>query len=815
MRCFFYEKNLFFLFSVFLISFAYSAPVTGLNLVLVNPPATIGKDLNYQLTWSGGDANFIYWKFDSDGNVLTGSVTSTFENNYSDDSLTNMGITSGGWTESTGVLKGTSSTGEIFQKISDFNSQGKGLDVYFDVNAFNIAVAIYNTNADANGNGYQFTTSAGELKVKRIDAGVATELIAGAHTTALGSRLRYKFDINGLITLYDDGEIVSSAADSNYSIFTHYVVSNSTANAAIDNLVINYLSASPSVIPSGKSLTHNFSVAGQKIIQATVQNKDGNASTSLTQTISGYATFRVRDENKLTKISGATLTIDGINYTTGNDGNVSLLNSAFLAGSHTVILDVNSEFSPRTFVFTSDGVNSFDVNLLALQLIHGSTRNFKIYKPDKITLIQEKLIEWRRAKGVNGGITQRNSTNSAGEISFFGQQDADYNLFIYDGDTNRLYTGTVITIEKPRDITDFSVNFSNYGLNVGGLATQTYSALTTTLSFKIYSDTTDYYILKVDTNSDYYSTQKLVKTLGGATTETYLPLVVPILATKGIETTIYTIDNQNNRTSLPNIRIVATSDVNGNNVVTESKISDGTGVAVFHFEIGRNYVLNFYSGDTLIVSLNLSPSSSNLFAFLDTGMSSTVISTANIQVDWSRPINRVPNGDGNIHISVMLYPVNTTIKDINLFAYSDSNLVYNKLYSINSSQDYNFDFNFSVTGYNQYIPVKIVLNITDSNGVAFPQFSASYTIVSTDFFNQGIESGKQGLGTGIPTILGIFISVAVIGFFTRNSLENNNWFFVVMALLMGILVFLGLVDFTMWVLGAFFGLAVTIWQVRD
>lgn len=269
-------------------SIACATPITDLNINILTPPYYQGKDLNFQATWTGSDANVLYWNFETDQNVTNGTLSQQtfYSNDFSSQSITDWNIISGTWSAASSNLKGTAASGEISKNLgSDANWLYTGVEVQFVVDAFNIAVGIYDGNSDATGTGYQFTTASSELKVKVNTAGSLVEILAVGGTINPGDTLRYKFDINGLITVYQNGAIYATVTDTNYHSIDHIVVSNSTQNAAIDDILVRSLIAPTSRIQTGASQTYSYSTSGAKTVYLTTQNLDGNTTTSLDFTV--------------------------------------------------------------------------------------------------------------------------------------------------------------------------------------------------------------------------------------------------------------------------------------------------------------------------------------------------------------------------------------------------------------------------------------------------------------------------------------------------------------------------------------------------
>ncbi len=441
-----------------------------------------------------------------------------------------------------------------------------------------------------------------------------------------------------------------------------------------------------------------------------------------------------------------------------------------------------------------------------LQSSQGSSRGYTIFQPDKTTLITDSIVEWRRTVSVTNGIAQRIRTNNLGEQNFFGQQDADYVMRIFDevSDVTRDYNGTVVTVNIPVNILDTSQNLTPFSIDVGGLAALSFSGLVANTSFLIFNDTTDFYTVAVDQNSDFFGTTFLVKTLGGEPTLTLQPFLVPV--TNNLESIISTLSNGTQRRTITGIRIESRTDVNGTLTLVESKFSDITGTAAFHFEIGRRYELSFF--DTvgrLIFTGVLFPKSTDttIFAFLqEARLDVTPTLVGNIIIEWIPSSgNLKPDADGNVTVTQILNSFNITMGDVNVIISSgtDANVISSQLFTVNAT-DANLTYQIDVNGITS--PQNLLgirLDIFDVNGVLIQSAQSSkYTLFATDIID-GADLVRTGLGFVLSVFVAVLISFIVIAFISNASIgEDLNFIGIAAFLLTGVFVMLGFIAFDTW-----------------
>ena len=826
-------KNPFYLLVVFIgllsLPLTIAAPVTSLDINFLNSPATSGKDLNFQATWAGSDANILYWSFDTDGNVQTGDTIGAvyLNDDFEDADISDWNVVSGAWSATGGNLVETAGgTGEITRDTGqDNNWSAVGLDVNFTVHAVNVAVSVLDTNTIASGTGYRFTTSGAEIKVKTVIAGVETDRLTIAQAVSATDLMRVTLDINGLITVYQNGIIRGSVVDTNFTVF-RFVNVDAALNAGLKAILIQSLAKSTDPIESGASQTHTFNTSGLKTIQLTVQNSDGNASTSLDINVFAALNITVFDENTGNAISGATIDFNSGTYTTPASGNVNIALSGIAAQEFLITIDVNADYGQKKFIFDLNEFSGQDLNALMLQNSQGTAREYQVFQPNGTTKITNSIIEWRRTVTIPNGISQRTRTDSDGKISFLGQQDANYVMRITDataGNILRDYNGTLVTVKVPLDISNFSTTITPFDIQVGGLALQTFDAISADQTFRIFSDTVNFYTVAVapDNNTDFSGTSFLVKTLGGKATETLQPFFVSTSTAIGLTSTIFTINNSEERKTVPGIRIESFTDINGTSTLVESRLSDITGTAQFHFELARNYDLFFYDPDGVLLfsgTLTAKSTDNEVFAFLDLGVITRIpVAIGTVIVQWNPAGGFVtPDADGNVSVFQILSPFNTTIGDVNVFIthITDTNIVYSRVFTLDSNvSDQNLSYEIDINGMNRNQALTVNLRIFDTNNIQIGIIrSNQYSFASSPLATVP-DRLRDDLGIFVVsffTVLGISL---VAGFVTKDRpRDNNNWLGVPIIIFTGFFMLIGWIPADSWFVATMLGVGLIIWR---
>jgi len=509
----------------------------------------------------------------------------------------------------------------------------------------------------------------------------------------------------------------------------------------------------------------------------------------------GDLNFTIWDENAGTVLSNVGIDFNSGTYTTDVNGFISIPLTGITASNvaYTIEVDVNSAYEKRNFIFDLNYLANYDYNLLMLESSKGTSIPFEIYQPNATTQITDSMVEWKRpTTPVDNGICQRTKTSSDARLSFYAQNDANYTMRITDevAGVMRDYNGTLVTIHKPVLISNTTTEIIPYDVTIQGPSSYQFNDVSEDLTILVFNDTQNFYnLLNVqDSNGDYFAANKSIRERGGpATDDIYFYLVA---AASGVSTTIITINNSEQRVTLPDIRIVSKTQIGGVDSETEFHITDGTGQAEFNFEIGREYTLEFYNIDeVLLLETTVIPIASTnvLYAFLQQEVvSGDPTTTGKVTIDWGIEDNVVPDEDNNITLSQMLYPYNTTIGDVNVIVNygSDANVIYSELISVNSTEDYNLTYEINVAGLTDTNPINVTLDIIDGSGnsITTSSNSKAYIFTSRSIYDSAklISEGVGSLGTTILTLALCFMALALLSVGLLGEDKNSTGFLAIL-----------------------------------
>ena len=359
---------------------------------------------------------------------------------------------------------------------------------------------------------------------------------------------------------------------------------------------------------------------------------------------------------------------------------------------------------------------------------------------------------------------------------------------------------------------------SPFNITAGDLPTQSVTGAAADTNIFFFDDSTSFNAsISVDFNADFFPTARTF-TFNSSFFD-FQPFLVANDGTN-LESTIFTINNAQGRVTISGIRIESFTDVNGVTTLVESKFSDGTGQALFHFIKGQEYRLDFFDATgTLLTSQTIEANDTQFFAFLEI----VVVDPAptpliKIGVNWDPLLgNIVPDSDGNVTFSPILVPSNGTIVDVNVFIshIADSNIVFNQVFNVNSSVDFNLTFDLNVAGFNNNFPLNVNLQILDSTGSQVGDiFTKSYGIKG-DTFATSTQRVKDALGQFGVTLLALAIVTMFIGQLTKRAIGEDTNFVVIPAIFMtGMFVFIGWIEFDVWTSGVIFAIGLALWSVK-
>lgn len=756
-----------------------AAPVTDLNITLVNAPATTNKDLNFQATWSGGDVNRLYWRFDSDGNttISGSSPTTLFLDTFPN--LSKWTVTSGTWTTASGI-KNTSGSGEIYADTGgDTNFADTGLVITWTVVATNpnAGLAICDDAVYSSCDGYRFSVASTEIKVKETTGGSeGTSAEAPGLTIGANDVLQVRIDQNGLFRYRENGIDRISVYDTNHNSFRYIVLPFWSLDSEMDDLNVVTI-AFTSDIESGSSQTHTFSTPGTKNIQLTAENVDGNASTEFNLSVTGGINITLWDENAVTKIPGATVDFNGGSYTTDAQGQLNIPLASLPSSNYDITISA-TDYQTRVFNYDFNSQSDLDVNFTLLKNTDGKSITFKYYKPDKITPFpQNSVVEIRRETGSpNTGISGRKKVSTNNTIDFFLQQYAqDYNVLIRDADTNITYdyNNTILTVKNPIDEVNTGT-LTPWSLQVGNLSQISFANLSGDHNTTIFSDTVDFYTLLVDKNALFYQRNYLFRTKGGTATATIQPYL--LLVSDSVQVTWLTLESLS-ETTIGGIRLDSFRSINNQTTLVEQRVSDSTGSALLSFTPGVDYNLVFYKPDgNFIFSGNYTPSSSDTKKKAFLAIQNITVSSGDekildvnfVQADgFVRPNSPVDFNQvirvlgGNFTTLVTKYTHNNVVLATQTYDITDANGS-----SVSVGQVIN------TSGLDQDYP--IVVNVQGTVDGKILGYSKSYFLVTraNNLIEAARNAGENDFGKSFAAILAVFLTIGFV--FVVNSFNPFN-----------------------------------------
>lgn len=559
-----------------------------------------------------------------------------------------------------------------------------------------------------------------------------------------------------------------------------------------------------------QNINHIFTSSGTQEVCLFAHDSVDDLNKSLCANVPVAIRFRVQfwDENSGLNLQ-PTVSVNGVDYSASVDAS-GFLDLNLVQGQKVVIA---SSLTHSERVWSFNLTSFLDENLLLLPTVLGKDINFQFFEPNQTSLLSSALVEIQ--KEANGKLAGRLQTNGLGHATFFlNPNDFNYLFSIDAADGNHYdYNAAVVTTKIPINVVSGGL-ISPFSIFVSGVRDASFLGLAANYDINIFTETFEYYLFTVSCGTGYYQTSQAIKLQGNPSTYSYQPYCVPNDG-NNLEVTIYTIDNQENRASLPGVLIESYTDVNGILTLVESKESDGTGVALMHFVFGRSYVLRFYYEGELKLEMSYVPSSTNLFVYLETGGFEEIGSVGHVNVIWyDRFANRVPHSP--ITLFQLLRPVAVAIGNVVVQVWHNNNLIYSDTIAVDSNMDTNISYDVNVAGLNQYTPLRVDLNIYSSLGTLIKQESAIYTFVSQTVWPDTLEYLRSGLGLLASTVISLFLCIVLMFILVaQRTGQDNSWLVVPASIVAGVFAFFQFIPFDSWILATLVGVSIAIWRVKD
>ena len=468
-------------------------------------------------------------------------------------------------------------------------------------------------------------------------------------------------DANHLLTFSNSQDFNLAMADisANYNYSTEQVVSgnytktrvslddNSSFNAYTNNRTWSWL-LNGTNFSSSQNTTLDLPYCGDFNVSLVVYGEEGggtNDTNQLDQNISiscGYLNLHFIDENTSAAIQ-PTVTVNGSSKSPDANGLVSIDLNYTINRSYTIIALTPAKTS-RTWIYDYNQFSAIDLNLLLLDTNKGLDIDFKFYYPDQITLLSNSYVEFLD-NGTNK-LASRIKTNSLGETTVFLNTDADYNLSIVSPSAlTYSYYPTTVSVLPPRKESDLSeIAPILFDVEVGGLAQQSYTGNAATITFGIFSNTSDNYLITIDANdSSYYDRTYYLKTFGNPQTYSLQPYLVD--STDGISVKVIT---QSIIDFLPigNVTIEIYKVVaDEGKVLLETVVTDDKGEAFTSGIVNDNYDYEVYYNNNLVKNFDIKTTSTTLY----------------IRFNPSS-ITALP---ANIFVNIGFFPIFSVITDLN------------------------------------------------------------------------------------------------------------------------------------------------------
>jgi hypothetical protein len=773
-----------------------------------------------------GDTNiFMYW-----GNPV---ATNTSLYSSISISLINSGNTFAGWktrkvggndwiTNGTNLTNDSGSGTQVGYRNSDSNADyNKSMVTFFRMTfkidgadtSMEIVSAPYeqgNTEGDTSLTNNYFITrnlDPSHLKLNFQDINnsaciVGTSpLVTDTFYTGFASR-----GTNGIWRLYVDGTFQGQCTDANITLAGFPSISH----AGGPNGIVNFYSArktlpsetgsSFGVIEFNPSVTADFNYT-----LTTIDSNHFNLTlidTSFTSSGSSIIHWRYFKDNV-------------IFYDSITNGNTSII---IPQGDFNISLLIDTNISTQAqedkqIVTSFPVIKVFDLNIMSTSK-YGATMQcsnnvdsslFYTLKDNNVTVFSESDL--------NDFVKHLNNFdfNFAGANRFqFFCQDSSGNIA-----SSAVKTIILVSVKIPKDadtlnlITPFNLSSSDLNINLTGLTNDmNFATLIINVS------------ITVDANDDYFPTTFIIDL---NTSEAIQPYLVP--KSSGLETTVNTIDNIQGRTSLPYIFIESYATKLGN-VLVESKFSDGTGEALFHFIRGDTYVLKFYTTDKsrLLLTTTIVAHSDNLLIFLNTAVPvSPVTIVGSYTTVWNPKSGLlIADANSNVRFSVIIHPIDTTIKDVNVIITQDGNLVFSQLYTLNTVTDYNLVVDFNGASVQPYTNLIVRLVVRDQNDFIINGNNTAVGAVQTylvgvaDIISNSFNNFREGGGILVTTIIAVLLAILAIGQIAlRRFNEDNNFLFVGAIIITGFFAFVGWINFAVWITSVLVGGVMTLYKVRE
>lgn len=809
-------------------SLGYSAAVTDLNLFVVDtPPFSTGQDINFGVSWTGGDVNYLYWSFAEDGNVVDSSASTVFSDTFSDGDYTGWTVQAGAWEVDTQRLRNTSNDSKIsvpytVDLTADYYEWQMVYDANTDGSNFIIVVGTgSNWNLNSDPSYHVYIDTAGKPYFRYGDgAGSSTVLISGSNgdlVKGVPSTIKITRQTDGNFSMYVDDVYKGSDLNTSITTPTSFWLDHRVMRTALSSVLI--LSGSGTVISSPYYRTHSFSSAGEKNLQISAET-DVNASAELDVAIAGAMNFQIWDENLGVTIPGATLTFNGTEYTAGADGNISIPLSGISNGDYTLTLDHNSDYTSRTFVYDLNQLSSIDQNLMLLQTKHGLALDFLFYAPDESTVLSNAYIDFNRSDKVNDGLASKIKTNSSGEATVFLNADSNYLLYVESsGGTIYYYYPTQVTVYPPKKESDGStITPINFDVSVAGLAQQSFYDQGASVTFSIFSNTSSYYDVTVDVNqSEYFERKYNIRTYGNPLTYTLQPYLTD--ATDGTSIKLTT-RRKVDLSSIGGVRVIIYKYISGEGrALIEDVVTDDKGEAYTSGIVNSSYEYEVYYNNNLVDNFDIVVTSTEIYITFDPSSVTPISGNTYVDVSFDPIYSAIHNLSASTILSQTVFWLNNDVNAITIYAKEvdvnqqimDYNLYRVVVSSVTNGYTNEITVGTDLSSWDTNLTLMIFVEVKFTDGSTFLKRHAyiypygtsgqTFTGLKEDVFE---ALGCEGENCVFLTLIALFFSIAAAGtLYTMNPFpEMQGTASLIFLFALGVFMLIGWVHWALWLVSA-------------
>lgn len=761
-----------------------------------------GYDLNPFETWfyasSGQGANYCIY-------TIAGTAgTQGIRFDFTDDKIKYQAV-GGGLTD----LNASAHALDAWYKlVMDYNNNGTDISFYaYDSedtligSAQNIASTIVDVNKTALscGNGVMgfFDDSEYGMDIEDVSFSLGNKEISE------GVEVHFDYDVNS-ITATD--KILYNFTDRtifNNSFATQYVWDKNGVQFSTD-----------------ANTTESFEFGDYNIcLDVNATDSDSNlffgTTCQILSVTGGHIRIQFVDENTSVALTNVTATFNSSDYDTNTDGFIDIPLAGLTIGTYTLTAS-DATHSARTFTFDLNQLSVIDENVVLLKTTKGSDIEFKFYGDDETTILGDANISIKNATADKYAYIKA-KTDSFGKATFFlNAEDHAYSFEIEDNTGDYNYVSGIIAVKRPKNIIDLNI-ITPFNITRDGIIGDFINSLSADINFNVFTNLVTPYGFLIDANSNpFYITSGSFSLIGDENFLEYQPYLVPTDADDGLEISIYTIDNQNNRKSLPGVLIELYTSISGVDTLVASKTSDGTGKAVMHFATNRPYTLKAYYEGKEKLSIVIENPANNLFLYIETGTFEDFEAQELVQVIWYyNTANLIPTNN-IINMLQTIVPIATTIGDVNITISQSGSIFDTNGFTLNTSVDTNISYDVNIAGLNQYLPLVVKISIYNTSGDLLLETSGNYSFVDDSTWTDTVDNLRKGFGLLATTLILIILCTYLIALIMPGRIgQDNNWLFILPMIILGLGAFLGLIDMIAWFLASLFGISLAIWRVRE